>query len=48
MGKNINIIHIMLDGTRKESIEGVVVELNDKTEIAYSVLADREELRKGA
>lgn len=34
------IIHIMADGTKRDSIKGYVVKLNDNTEKAYKLLAE--------
>lgn len=34
------IIHIMADGTKRDSIEGYVVKLNDNTEKAYKLLSE--------
>lgn len=34
------IIHVMADGTIRDSIEGVVIPLNEKTERFYRLMAD--------
>lgn len=36
---NIKIAHIMADGTNRDSIKGYKVPYNDKTAIAYRLLA---------
>lgn len=33
------VIHIMADGTKRQSVEGYIVKLNERTEIAYKLLA---------
>lgn len=34
------VIHIMADGTKRDSIDGYVVQLNENTEKAYKLLAE--------
>lgn len=33
--------HVMADGSKRESIDGYVVQINDKTHQAYKVLAEK-------
>ncbi|WP_414629573.1 BOW99_gp33 family protein [Carnobacterium sp. 1290_CSPC] len=33
------VIHIMADGTKRQSVEGYIVKLNERTEKAYKLLA---------
>ena len=33
------VIHIMADGTKRQSVEGHLVKLNERTEKAYKLLA---------
>lgn len=33
------VIHIMADGTKRQSVEGYLVKLNERTEKAYKLLA---------
>ena len=33
------VIHIMADGTKRQSVEGYIVKLNEQTEKAYKLLA---------
>jgi len=33
------VIHIMADGTKRQSIDGYIVKLNEQTEKAYKLLA---------
>lgn len=46
MEKEIKIIHIMADGTIRNSMEGVVVPMNDRTRRAYEILANDQKNRK--
>lgn len=32
------VIHIMADGTKRQSMEGYIVKLNERTEKAYKLL----------
>lgn len=36
----IEIIHVMADGTELDSIEGVVIKVNEKTKLFYQTLAN--------
>ena len=36
MERKIKITHVMKDGTERDSIEGVVIPLNEKTELFYN------------
>ncbi|WP_373768639.1 BOW99_gp33 family protein [Jeotgalibaca porci] len=33
------VTHIMADGTKRQSVEGYIVKLNERTEKAYKLLA---------
>lgn len=38
MERKIKITHVMKDGTERDSIEGVVIPLNEKTELFYNTM----------
>ncbi len=39
MDKKLKITHVMKDGTERDSIEGLVVPLNEKTELFYNTIS---------